>query len=234
MARKSTGKTAPKKAASSRARTGDQDAALSLERIVATAVDILDAKGVDGLTMRGLADRLGSGVMSLYWHVENKDEVLGLALDSVLAYRPPQESGHVDWHEAIIHLLEDWRAGMLRHPWSASLVARQVLGSNILSRLELLSRRLSDAGVPDTDLNAAIWSLWNYLMGATTTRAGFDLSDAERAEAQQQLETISEHYPAIERSRLLLDDDWDGAFRKGIVFLLDGLAPAKTSPRKRL
>jgi hypothetical protein len=34
----------------------------------------------------------------------------------------------------------------------------------------------------------------------------------------------SEHYPTIERSRLLLDDDWDGAFGKGLDFLLDGLA----------
>ncbi|NEJ82932.1 TetR family transcriptional regulator, partial [Rhizobium leguminosarum] len=32
-------------------------------------------------------------------------------------------------------------------------------------------------------------------------------------------------YPTIERSRLLLDNDWDGAFSKGLDFLLDGLAP---------
>ena len=64
---------------------------LSRERIVATAVELLDAQGVDGLTMRRLADRLGSGVMSLYWHVDNKEDVFDLALDSVLEYRgPPQ------------------------------------------------------------------------------------------------------------------------------------------------
>ena len=54
---------------------------LSLERIVATAVELLDAQGVDGLTMRRLADRLGSGAMSLYWHVDNKEEVFDLALE---------------------------------------------------------------------------------------------------------------------------------------------------------
>jgi AcrR family transcriptional regulator len=37
--------------------------------------------------MRRLADRLGSGAMSLYWHVDNKEEVFDLALDSVLEYR---------------------------------------------------------------------------------------------------------------------------------------------------
>jgi AcrR family transcriptional regulator len=199
---------------------------LSLERIVAAAVDLLDEQGVDGLTMRRLADRLGSGVMSLYWHVKNKEDVFDLALNSVLAYRGPEQMAAAeDWRAEIRHLLEDWRASMLLHPWSAALLPRQVLGQNTLGRLELLSKTLSRAGVTDKNLNAAIWSLWNYLMGATITRASFDLSDEERAAAQQSLEQISGHYPAIERSRLLLDDDWDGAFRKGLNFLLDGLDP---------
>ncbi|MEI5679911.1 MULTISPECIES: TetR/AcrR family transcriptional regulator [unclassified Mesorhizobium] len=199
---------------------------LSRERIVVTAVELLDAQGLEGLTMRRLADRLGSGVMSLYWHVDNKEDVFDLALDQVLEYRgPPQTIESRDWRGEVVHVLEDWRAGMLRHPWSASLLPRRALGPNILSRLELLSKTLSRAGVADADLNAAIWSLWNYVMGATITRASFDLSDADRAAAQQRLTRLSERYPTIERSRLLLDDDWDSAFRKGLGFLLDGLSP---------
>jgi AcrR family transcriptional regulator len=199
---------------------------LSRERIVATAVELLDDQGFDGLTMRRLADRLGSGVMSLYWHVDNKEEVFDQALDSVLEYRgPPQIVESQDWRGEVVHMLEDWRASMLRHPWSASLLPRRALGPNILSRLELLSKTLSGAGVADADLNVAIWSLWNYVMGATVTRASFDLSDDDRTAAQQRLTTLSERYPTIDRSRLLLDNDWDGAFRNGLDFLLDGLAP---------
>ncbi len=201
---------------------------LSLERIVATAVDLLDAEGVDGLKMRRLADRLGAGAMSLYWHVDNKEKVFDLALDSVLEYRGPSEIVESrDWRGDVVHMLEDWRASMLRHPWSASLLPRRALGPNILIRLELLSKTLSGAGVADADLNVAIWSLWNYVIGATITRANFDLSDEDRAAAQQRLTGLSEHYPTIERARLLLDNDWDGAFRKGLDFLLDGLAPRR-------
>ncbi|MBY5370397.1 TetR family transcriptional regulator [Rhizobium leguminosarum] len=201
---------------------------LSLERIVATAVELLDAEGVDGLKMRRLAERLGSGAMSLYWHVDNKEKVFDLALDSVLEYRgSPDIVESRDWRGDVVHMLEDWRASMLRHPWSASLLPRRALGPNILIRLELLSKTLSGAGVTDADLNVAIWSLWNYVIGATITRANFDLSDDDRAAAQQRLTGLSEHYPTIERSRLLLDNDWDGAFRKGLDFLLDGLAPRR-------
>lgn len=199
---------------------------LSRDRIAATAVELLDAQGIDGLTMRRLADRLGSGVMSLYWHVDNKGDVFDLALDSVLEYRgPPPVVEPQGWRGEVIHMLEDWRANMLRHPWSASLLPRRALGPNILRRLELLSNTLSRAGVADADLNVAIWTLWNYVMGATITRASFDLSDDDRAAAQQRLTRLSDRYPTIERSRLLLDDDWDGAFRKGLGLLLYSLVP---------
>ncbi|WP_119392819.1 TetR/AcrR family transcriptional regulator C-terminal domain-containing protein [Taklimakanibacter lacteus] len=201
------------------------EASLTLERIVATAVTLLDTEGIDGLTMRRLADRLGAGAMSLYWHVDNKEAVFDLALDTVLAYRgAPPRTGSQDWRGDVVHMLEDWRASMLRHPWSASLLPRRALGPSILARLELLSKTLSSAGVAEADLNVAIWSLWNYVMGATITRASFEISDEDRAAAQQRLTCLSEHYPTIERSRLLLDDDWDGAFRNGLDFLLDGLA----------
>lgn len=202
------------------------EAPLSLERIVATAVELLDAEGLEGLKMRRLADRLGAGAMSLYWHVANKEAVFDLALDAVLEYRGlPQLGEPRDWRAEVIHILGDWRASMLRHPWSASLLPRRALGPNILGRLEHLSSTLSRAGVADADLNVAIWSLWNFVIGATVTRASFDLSDDDRAAAQQRLTRFGEHYPTIERSRLLLDSDWDGAFSKGLDFLLDGLAP---------
>ncbi|KKB06738.1 TetR family transcriptional regulator [Devosia geojensis] len=202
--------------------------ALSLERIVAAAVELLDAEGVDGLTMRKLADRVGAGAMSLYWHVDNKEAVFDLALDSVLEYRePPQAGESQDWRGEVLHMLEDWRASMLRHPWSAALLPRRALGPNILLRLELLGRTLSRAGVADADLNVALWSLWNHVMGATITRASFERSDDDLAAAQQRLTGLSERYPTIERSRLLLDNDWDGTFRDGLDFLLDGLAPKR-------
>jgi AcrR family transcriptional regulator len=221
--RSSAGSKRPQRAGASP--QSAQEPSLSLGRIVATAVELLDTQGIDGLTMRRLADRLGAGAMSLYWHVDSKEEVFDLALDSVLAYRGPQTAGLQDWRQDIVHMLEDWRACMLRHPWSASLLPRRALGPNILGRLELLARTLSRAGVADADLNAGIWSLWNYVMGATITRGSFDLSDDDRAAAQRRLTDLSQLYPTIEGSRLLLDDDWDGAFRKGLDFLLDGITP---------
>lgn len=198
---------------------------LSRERIVAVAVELLDAHGADGLTMRRLADRLGAGAMSLYWHVGSKEQVFDLALDAVLAYRAPPPDDGRDWRGDVVHMLEDWRARMLRHPWSASLLPRRALGPNILQRLELLGSALSRAGVADAHLNVAIWSLWNFVMGATVTRASFEGARADKDAAPPHLASPGEDHPTIQRSHLLLDDDWDGAFRKGLDLLLDGLVP---------
>lgn len=200
---------------------------LTLDRIVAAAVELLDAEGVDRLSMRRLAERLGAGAMSLYWHVENKDVVFDLALDAVLEYRGPPQTTGADWRGNVVHMLEDWRGAMLRHPWSAALLPRRALGPSVLGRLELLSSTLSAAGVADRDLNVAIWSIWNYVMGATITRGNFERSDGDLAAAQDHLTQVGERYPTIARSRLLLDSDWDGAFRKGLDFLLDGVAPGE-------
>lgn len=200
------------------------DPALSRDRIVAAAVDLLDTRGMDGLTMRRLADHLGAGAMSLYWHVKSKEEVLDLALDAVLAYpASPETAGSSDWTADVLDMLEDWRARMLRHPWSAALLPRRALGPGILGRLEFLGRALSGAGVQEADLNVAIWSIWNYVMGATVTRASFELPDVDPVAAGQRLAGIGDVYPTIGQSRLLLDSDWEGTFRKGLGLMLGAL-----------
>ena len=71
--------------------------ALSREAIVDAAIDVLDRDGLEGLTMRAVADRLGTGAMSLYRHVANRDELLDLVVARLLADagRAPGWTG--DW-----------------------------------------------------------------------------------------------------------------------------------------
>nr|BFD87897.1 TetR/AcrR family transcriptional regulator [Streptomyces sp. Xyl84] len=58
--------------------------ALSRERIVEAAVDLLDAAGENGLTFRALTERLATGPGAIYWHVANKEELLGAATEAVV------------------------------------------------------------------------------------------------------------------------------------------------------
>ncbi len=78
----------------------DSDEGLSKQRVVAEAVRLADREGVEGLSMRRLADALGAGAMSLYYYVANKDELLDAMIDVVFdeIELPPHED---DWQSAI-------------------------------------------------------------------------------------------------------------------------------------
>src|SRR5690348_7113452 len=59
-----------------------QRPSLSREQIVRAAIELADDEGLEALTMRRLATKLGAGAMSLYWHIPNKEDLLDLMLDA--------------------------------------------------------------------------------------------------------------------------------------------------------
>ncbi|MEQ4303767.1 TetR/AcrR family transcriptional regulator [Plantactinospora sp. B6F1] len=198
---------------------------LRRDRIVAAAVELLDREGVAGLTMRRLAERLGAGSTTLYWHVTNKDDVLDLALDQIFGevVLPASPSG--DWRTDAETLLLGWRAAMLRHPWSAALVGRPLIGPNVLARTEFLQSALRRAGLVEPDLTAATHALANYVIGAAVTLSSWQrLDDPEsRQAARQHLAAQRERYPTLVETGHLDDRDEDDTFRRGLAYLLDGL-----------
>lgn len=73
--------------------------ALTRARLVAAALDVVQEEGIDGLSMRALADRLAVKAASLYWHVRDRGELLELLADAILS-RVPQTEGAPGWREA--------------------------------------------------------------------------------------------------------------------------------------
>src|SRR3569623_2659091 len=96
-----------------RARTGQPG--LSRVQIVRASLELLDADGIAGLSMRRLGTRLGSGATSLYWYVNTKDELLDLCIDECLGevHVPAGE----DWRESLRTAARALRDMVLRHPW---------------------------------------------------------------------------------------------------------------------
>ncbi|MGW2221014.1 TetR/AcrR family transcriptional regulator C-terminal domain-containing protein, partial [Nonomuraea sp. NPDC001684] len=146
---------------------------LTLDRIVTEAVALLDEEGVAGLTMRRLAERLDTGSTTLYWHVRTKEDVLDLALDAVFG-EVPLPGGHDDWQAAARDLMDGWRAALLRHSWSATILDRPLMGPHALERTEFLYRTLSGAGL---DGPQAAYSLSNYVMGSVIMQVTWQRRD---------------------------------------------------------
>ncbi len=94
-------------------------AALSVQRIVTAAVRLADQEGLEGLSMRRIADELGTGAMSLYRHVPNKDALVMLMQDHVLSNDPPRQLARktLTWREKLRLMAKlTWQTSM-EHPW---------------------------------------------------------------------------------------------------------------------
>jgi TetR/AcrR family tetracycline transcriptional repressor len=105
---------------------------LTRQQVIGEALNLVDAEGLDALTLRALAGRLGVQAPTLYWHVHNKSELLdALAdaiLDDALAAIPTFDS-KAEWGEWLLAALTELRHAMLAHPDGARIVsgARQSL-----------------------------------------------------------------------------------------------------------
>src|SRR5687767_3323541 len=94
---------------------------LSRERVLQAAIALADARGLEALSMRKLAQELGVEAMSLYHHVAKKDDILNGIADAVLdEIELPSRSA--DWKESIRRSATSAHQVFLRHPWACSLV----------------------------------------------------------------------------------------------------------------
>lgn len=130
-------------------RTGrGRPAGLSRERIVAEAVAIADAEGLQKVSMKHLAERLGSGVMSLYRHVPGKDELVLLMYDSLLAGPVPiPEADH--WREILRHWGLGVRDLFTTHPWALTVAtSERTMGPGEAAWVDTVIGRLTAVGMP--------------------------------------------------------------------------------------
>ncbi|MEU0989101.1 TetR/AcrR family transcriptional regulator C-terminal domain-containing protein [Streptomyces sp. NPDC005953] len=199
---------------------------MTRERITEAAIALLDEEGIERLTMRHLAERMGIGATTLYWHIDTKDDVVDLATDAIFAEAPLPDGNEQTWQESVVALLSGCRSMLLRHPWSAALPLRQrpSIGPNFLTWLEFLQATLSRAGCGAQQTQAVCWLLYNHVLGSAASQSNLQWSKAERVAAQEQLRTEGDKYPTLVAYEYPLDEDWEANFRLGVQLVLAGLA----------
>lgn len=122
---------------------------LSRAEIVETALTLLDEVGLDGLTTRRLAARLGVQVGALYWHIESKQDLLAAMADRIAEEfcRAPLPAG--TWEEQVASEAQRLRRVLLSHRDGARLLVGAIgLGPNILGIAERFLRIMRQAGFP--------------------------------------------------------------------------------------
>jgi AcrR family transcriptional regulator len=122
---------------------------ISRDAIVAAAIDLLDREGLAALSMRRLAEDLGTGAASLYWHVGSKDGLLDLVLDQIIGEGQVPDPDPPRWREQLKDVARAQRALSLRHPYIVRVsIGRIPMGPNALRYSERVLAILRAGGLP--------------------------------------------------------------------------------------
>ena len=120
---------------------------LSREAVVSRALELADAEGLDGVTVRRLAQEFGVTPMALYWHVQNKDELLDAMGDALFDGIATDQAQRGPWHVQLRALFELLLDALRAHPQSATLAYRRVMACAKGQELsEAVLRVLREAG----------------------------------------------------------------------------------------
>ena len=122
---------------------------ISREAIVTAAIQLLDREGLAALSMRRLAEELGTGAASLYWHVGSKDGLLDLVFDELIGEEQVPDADPSRWQEQLKDIARAQRRVSLRHPYLVRIsIGRIPMGPNALRFSERVIAILRAGGLP--------------------------------------------------------------------------------------
>jgi AcrR family transcriptional regulator len=203
---------------------------LTRERVLRAALALADAGGIESLTMRKLGQELGVEAMSLYNHVENKDDIVDGITELVLA-EIEVPSGGRDWKSEIRRTAISSHDVFLRHRWACSLMmSRPKASTPRMLWMEAVLRTLREAGFSADMTHHAYHALDSHITGFTLWQVNMPFeTKAELLDlAQGFLQQIpADAYPYIieHAEQHLAPESPDGAteFEFGLELILDGL-----------
>jgi AcrR family transcriptional regulator len=218
-----------------RARRGPRPT-LSREEITRVAIELADAEGLEAVSMRRIAARLGAGATSLYWYVSSKDDLYELMVDEVVGeIQVPDASG--DWQRDLRELARAILAMLRTHHWMVLLGIRPVLGPNT-RQFGAAAPRVFDPLDLDPSIRIDVLAaLNNYLYGfihreiaweQARQRSGLT-TEQWSARLRRHVEDAREHDPEFavpwEADVALADED---SFEFGLDCFVEGVAALVT------
>src|SRR3989442_9035905 len=146
---------------------------LDKDRVLRAAIQIADKSGIEALTMRKLAQKLGVEAMTLYYYVAKKDDIVDGILDLVVSeIAVPTDGG--DWRAAVRQSAISAHQVFLRHPWACGLMMSPArVREARLRYMESLLGRLREAGFSANMTHHAYHALDSHILGFTMWEVGY-------------------------------------------------------------
>lgn len=212
---------------------------LSRDRVLATALAVADAEGLDALSMRRLAGELGVKAMSLYNHVEGREAIVDGIVELVVA-EIALPSLDDPWKEAMRTRAHSAHEVLLRHRWATfALVSRVNAGDAMLRYVNATLGCLVEAGFPLDVADHAWNAMDNHIYGFTLQEITFPFQASEYADAAMEyMERVdTTRVPYLHSlATLVMTGRHTGVsdFSFGLELILDGLERTLTATRSTL
>jgi len=209
---------------------------IPLDRIVTTALEIVDERGADALSMRTLAQRLNSGTATLYRHFAGRADLVAHVVDRVFgaAELDVAKFSTMPWQEACKSACRSMFDGLRRHQNVTTLLAENVpIGPNALALRERMIAFLLGNGFPPALAARSYATLARYILGfAVQLNSGHgDLDDARLAKVFHDLDPGQ--FPATVAVADSLPVPWEDEFAFGLELIVDGLTQALQRETRR-
>ncbi|MDQ0985301.1 TetR/AcrR family transcriptional regulator C-terminal domain-containing protein [Streptomyces sp. V2I9] len=202
--------------------------AVNRKQVVQVALSLLDETGLEGLTLKRIADELGVRTPTLYWHVSSKQALLDeMATAMVREFAWPATPAG-DWREWLTAVAGALRGTLLRYRDGARVLSgRHLTDDSALTMLEVPLRTLADAGFA-TDEAARAWGiLYAYVVGFTIEEQAVHPASGDRDPRyapETRAERIDpESHPLTRKAGTVLLGDFDRRFEHGVRVLVTGL-----------
>ncbi|KYC28950.1 hypothetical protein ACY05_03640 [Sterolibacterium denitrificans] len=144
---------------------------LTQERILQSALELIDEEGIGGLSLRKIATRLGASTMSLYRHFRSKADIEVALVDHVVGYYDVTNHDEADWLEWLQRTFSRMREGLCAHPGLMGLLDNAAFttsyrGRNALQVMDTILCRLRAAGFAPQHAAALYHMLMAYTIGS--------------------------------------------------------------------
>ena len=200
---------------------------LSRERVLSAAVSLADEGGIESLSMRKLAQKVGVEAMTLYYYVANKDDILDGIVDLVVGEIETPDKG-ADWKAALRKSAISAHQVLLRHPWACGLMMSPArVRPARLRFMDSVLGSLREAGLSAKLTYLAYHAFDSHLLGFTLWEIGYSAGMAEPPKfISNFLEMLPTEYPNVAQhaQQHLTESSPDdlSEFEFGLDLILDG------------
>ncbi len=211
---------------------------LTRDRVVEAALRVMDEEGLEAVSMRRVAREVGVEAMSLYHHVEDKEDLLDGICERVMAdfdFPEPVD----DWAENCRRGARAWRQLLQAHPAVMRLFAEQrgpIRSIDSMRPMEFALRILGSSGLSDRDTAQAFHAFGGYIQGFVIMELGSIAGGADEAHTKAHAELaamLPDEFSALQAcSPYFAECDSDEQFEFGLDLLIRGLE-AKVRPADR-